>query len=70
MTFSDSLEAIGYTKYMDFKNITVQDLKNRAIEKQIREAQSTNSALPKEFPVWETPEKIAVKPFYTKEDSS
>lgn len=48
---------------MDFKNITLQDLKNRAAQK----AQS-NSELPKEFPVWETPEKIAVKPFYTKED--
>ncbi len=50
---------------MDFKNITLQDLKNRAAQK----AQS-NSALPKEFPVWETPEKIAVKPFYTKEDAA
>ncbi len=49
---------------MDFKNITLQDLKNRAAKKAKQQAQD----LPKEFPVWETPEKIAVKPFYTKED--
>jgi methylmalonyl-CoA mutase len=51
---------------MDFKNITLQELKNRAAKKVVQ----GNSELPKEFPVWETPEKIAVKPFYTKEDSS
>jgi len=50
---------------MDFKNITLQDLKNRAAKKAEQQAQE----LPKEFPVWETPEKIAVKPFYTKEDN-
>ncbi|WP_375559960.1 methylmalonyl-CoA mutase [Bernardetia sp. OM2101] len=50
---------------MDFKNITLQDLKNRAAKK----AEQSTQELPKEFPVWETPEKIAVKPFYTKEDS-
>ncbi|WP_338814224.1 methylmalonyl-CoA mutase [Bernardetia sp. Wsw4-3y2] len=51
---------------MDFKNITLQDLKNRAAKK----AEQNTQELPKEFPVWETPEKIAVKPFYTKEDSA
>ncbi|WP_338763653.1 methylmalonyl-CoA mutase [Bernardetia sp. ABR2-2B] len=50
---------------MDFKNITLQDLKNRAAKK----AEQTTQELPKEFPMWETPEKIDVKPFYTKEDS-